>query len=70
MNVILKKDGQWYIAEIENKKNLYAFWYTPEEAIQELKNVIDMMVEYYQEEIETQKKIQKHLSSKTFAYAV
>gem|GEM_PF-6875195 len=29
-----------------------------------------MMVEYYQEEIETQKKIQKHLSSKTFAYAV
>ncbi len=70
MNVILKKDGKWYIAEIEDKKHLYAFWYTAEEAIQELKHVIDMMVDYYQEEIQTQKKIQKHLTSKTFAYAV
>ena len=46
MDITIKKDGEWYLAEVLGKKSLYAFWYTKQEAIQELKNVIDMMVEF------------------------
>lgn len=70
MDIHIKKDGKWYLAQVIGKKSLYAFWYTQEEAIQELKNVIDMMVDFYQEEIQFQKKIQKHLMSKSLTYAV
>lgn len=70
MNIIIKKDWDWYIAEVKWRKNLYAFGYTKEQAINELKNVLDMMMDYYTQEISFQKKIQKHLSNKTIEYAV
>jgi hypothetical protein len=70
MNIVIRKDGEWYIAEIKWKKALYAFWYSEEEAVNELKNVVDMMVDYYSEEISLQKKIQKYLVSKQLEYAV
>ena len=70
MDIIIKKDGEWYIAEIKWRKSLYAFGYTQEEAIKELKNVVDMMVEYYSEEINLQKKIQKSLLNKQIEYAI
>jgi len=70
MDIVIKRDGEGYIAEIKWKKSLYAYWYSEEEAVNELKNVVDMMVEYYSEEISLQKKIQKHLLNKQIKYAV
>ncbi|MFA7717205.1 MAG: hypothetical protein WC875_00635 [Candidatus Absconditabacterales bacterium] len=70
MNIVIRKDGEGYIAEIKGKKALYAFGYSEEEAVNELKNVVDMMVDYYSEEISLQKKIQKYLVSKQLEYAV
>jgi len=70
MDIIIKKDGEWYIAEIKWRKALYAFWYSKEEAINELKNVVDMMVDYYSEEISFQKKIKKYLAGKQLTHAI
>ena len=70
MEILLKKDWEWYLAEVQGKANLYAFWYSEEEAIQELKNVVDMMVDYYNEEMIFQKKIRKSLVNKTYHYAI
>jgi hypothetical protein len=70
MDIIIRKDGEWYIAEIKGKNALYAFWYSKEEAVSELKNVVDMMVDYYSEEISFQKKIKKYLAGKQLKYAV
>ena len=70
MDILITKDGEWYIAEIKWRKALYAFGYSKEEAVNELKNVVDMMVDYYSEEISLQKKIQKRLMSKQLEYAI
>lgn len=70
MDIIIKKDWKWYIAEVKWRANLYSFWYTREEAVKELKNVIDMMVDYYSKEMIFQKKVKKLLMSKSYQYAV
>ena len=45
MKISTKKDWEGYLAEIIWKKDMYAFWYTQKEAIQELGNVVDMIGE-------------------------
>jgi len=54
MKIIVRKDGEWYIAEVQWKENVYAFWYTEEEAVKELNNVVDMMLDYYNKEVSVQ----------------
>lgn len=70
MKIIVKKDWDWFIAEVAWKPNAYAFWYTQEEAIQELNNVVDMMIDYYNEEMSAQKIIKHLLTEKQYSYAV
>jgi len=70
MKIIVKKDGEWYIAEVEWKDNVYAFWYTEEEAVKELNNVVDMMLDFYNNEITTQETIKNLLKNKKYSYAV
>jgi len=70
MEIIIRKDGEWYIAEVKSKPNIYAFWYSKEEALSELKNVVDMMVDFYSQEMSFQKKIKKFLINKSYTYAV
>jgi predicted RNase H-like HicB family nuclease len=70
MEIIIRKDGEWYIAEVKSKPNIYAFWYSKEEALSELKNVVDMMVDYHLQEISFQKKVKKFLINKSYTYAV
>jgi len=70
MWITIKKDWEWYIAEVEWKANLYAFGYTQEEAFNELKNVVDMMMDYYSQEMSFQKKVKELLSNKSYSYAV
>ena len=70
MNIIVRPDGDWYLAEVKGKENLYAFWYTKQDAIDELQNVIDMIVDYYTKEISFQKKIKKQLLNNKIEYAI
>lgn len=70
MEIIIRKDGEWYIAEVKSKPNIYAFWYSKEEALSELKNVVDMMVDFYSQEMSFQKKVKKFLINKSYTYAV
>lgn len=70
MEIIIRKDGKWYIAEVKSKPNIYAFWYSKQEALNELKNVVDMMVDFYSQEMSFQKKVQKFLIKKSYTYAV
>ena len=70
MKIILRKDGEWYIAEVQWKENVYAFWYTEEEAVKELNNVVDMMLDYYNKEVSVQESIKNLLKNKKYSYAV
>ena len=70
MKIIVRKDGEWYIAEVQGKENVYAFWYTEEEAVKELNNVVDMMLDYYNKEVTTQESIKNLLKNKKYSYAV
>lgn len=70
MEIIIKKDWEWYFAEVKWKSNIYAFWYSQESAIEELKNVVDMMVDYHNEKSKENKSIMKNLIKKNYTYAV
>ena len=70
MQIIVKKDWEWFIAEVAWKPNAYAFGYTKEEAIQELNNVVDMMIDYYNEEMSAQMTIKHLLKEKQYSYAI
>ncbi len=70
MKIIVRKDGEWYIAEVQWKENVYAFWYTEEEAVKELNNVVDMMLDYYNKEVSVQESIKNLEKNKKYSYAV
>ena len=70
MKIIVRKDWEWYIAEVQWKENVYAFWYTEEEAVKELNNVVDMMLDYYSKEVSVQESIKNLLKNKKYSYAV
>jgi len=62
MNKInIKKDWDWYLAEVLWSKNLYAFGYTEKEAQDELMNVVDMMTDYHLDLVEANRKIKRQL---------
>jgi len=69
--IIIKKDWDWFIAEIEGSDNLYAFWYSEDEAKKELVLVLEMMIDYNSELLENQKYIKKSiLKQKELNYAL
>ena len=70
MKVIIKKDWEWFLAEVEWKQNIFAYWESKEEALKELNNVVDMLLDYYNEEVSTQKTIKNLLKTKNYSYAV
>ncbi len=70
MQIVVKKDGDWYLAEVVGKDNYYAFWYTEQEALSELKKVLEMFQDYYQEEVKQQQVISQLLLLKQQQYAV
>ena len=70
MKIIVRRDWEWYIAEVQWKENVYAFWYTEEEAVKELNNVVDMMLDYYNKEVTVQENIKNLLKNKKYSYAV
>jgi predicted RNase H-like HicB family nuclease len=47
MKIIIEKDGEGYLAKVEGYENLFAFADTEKEAVIELKNVVEMIMDYH-----------------------
>ena len=50
MKIIIKKDGEGYLAKIKDHQNLFTFAYSKKEAIRELNNVVEMIMDYHLEQ--------------------
>lgn len=70
MEILVQKDGDGYLAEVVGKENCYAFWYSEQEALSELKKVVEMLQEYYQDELKQQQMISQLLLLKQQEYAL
>lgn len=70
MNITIEKDWDWYLAKVVGKDNYFAFWNTQREALIELKNVIGMIRDFYEEQIAEQKQIESLLLVKEKEYAL
>ncbi|SHN90346.1 hypothetical protein BHECKSOX_534 [Bathymodiolus heckerae thiotrophic gill symbiont] len=70
MKTIVKKDGDGYLAKVEGYQNLFAFAYSEKEAVIELKNVVEMMMDYHLEQVNDERIIRNELTSTVEKYAV
>ena len=65
MKVIIKKDWEGFLAEVEWHDNVYAYWETESDAKNELLKVIEMMMDFHLEQVENDRKIKNHLLNET-----
>ncbi len=71
MKIIIKKDWEWYLAEVKWFDNLYAYWETKESAEKELLWVVEMTMDYHLELAEKEKNIKNFiLNNKNPEYAL
>lgn len=70
MKTIVEKDGDGYLAKVEGHQNLFAFAYSEKEAIMELKNVVEMMMDYHLEQVNNERIIRNELIHTVEKYAV
>jgi len=73
MKITIKKDWEWFLAEVEWVDSVYAYWSTEENAKKELLWVVEMMMDYHLEQVENDRKIKKNIlnsNTKDFSYAL
>jgi len=70
MKIIVEKDGDGYLAKVENHQNLFAFANSKKEAIIELKNVVEMIMDYHLEQVNEERIIKNELIAKANEYAI
>jgi len=70
MDIIIKKDGEGFLAEVKNMENLFAYGDSKEKAVSELYNVIEMMMDYHLEQVEIERTIKNQLLKDKMNYAV
>jgi hypothetical protein len=70
MKMLVEKDGEGYLAKIEGHENLFAFGYTEREAVVELKNVVEMIMDYHIEQVNEERIIRNQLATAVEKYAV
>ena len=70
INVVLEKDGDGYFARVEGYQNLFAFAYTEKDAIIELKNVAEMIMDYHLEQANDERIIKNELATTVEKYAL
>jgi len=70
MKMHVEKDGEGYLAKIEGHENLFAFAYTEREAVMELKNVVEMIMDYHLEQVNEERIIRNQLVIAVENYAV
>ncbi|MCF7847812.1 MAG: hypothetical protein K9M45_03090 [Kiritimatiellales bacterium] len=61
MKVELARDKDGYTAKISGRKNLFAFGFTKQEALEELSGVVELELESVQEIHQIEKKIEELL---------
>ena len=69
MNIIIEKDGDGYLAKVEGHQNLFAFAYSEQEAVIELRNVVEMIMDYHLEQINNERIIRNELTFAIEKYA-
>ncbi len=70
VNIVVEKDGDGFLAKVKNRQNFFAFAYSEKEAIVELKNVVEMMMDYHLEQVNNERIIRNELVSTVEKYAV
>jgi len=61
MELKIKKDWEWFLAEVDWNDNIFAYWETKEEAKKEFLWVLDMMIDFHSELVESEKKLKNSL---------
>ena len=69
-NIVIEKDGEGYLARVEGHDNLFAFAYSEHEAILELKNVVEMILDFHMEQVNDERLIRNEIVSVIDSYAV
>ena len=49
MKILVKKDGEGYLARVQGSANLFAYGLTRDQALEELSSVVDMTMDYQRE---------------------
>ena len=68
-NIVIEKDGEGYLARVENHQNLFAFAYSGKEAVTALKNIVEMMMDYHPEQVNDERIIKNELAATVEKYA-
>ncbi|MBI5816446.1 MAG: hypothetical protein HZB29_12645 [Nitrospinae bacterium] len=63
MKIIVRKDGAGYLAEVAGHPHLFAWAETKPEARAELKNVVEMMLDYHLEQIDVERRVKSQLAT-------
>ena len=69
-NVVIEKDGEGYLTRVEGHDNLFAFAYSEREVILELKNVVEMILDFHTEQVNDERLIRNEIVSVIEHYAV
>ena len=69
-NIVIEKDGEGYLARVEGHDNLFAFAYSEREAILELKNVVEMILDFHMEQVNNERLIRNEIVSVIDKHAV
>ncbi|MDP6630382.1 MAG: hypothetical protein QGH42_08330 [Kiritimatiellia bacterium] len=70
MRIMVKEDGEGYLARVRGSQNLYAYGLTQEQALDELSSVIDMTMDYHLEQVDIERRARQELLTRRAAYAV
>lgn len=70
MKILVKEDGEGYLARVRGSENLFAYGLTKEEALNELSGVIDMTMDYHLEQVDIERRARRELIENRAAYAV
>ena len=70
MKIVVKEDGEGYLARVRGSDNLYAYGVNREEALDELAIVIDMTMDYHLEQVDLERRARQELLTNRAAYAV
>ncbi len=70
MQTTIEKDGDGYLAKVKDQTYLFAFAYSEKETVQDLKNVLEMIMDYHLEQINAERLIRNELTALQEQYAV
>lgn len=70
MKILVKEDGEGYMARVRGADNLFAYGLTKDEALDELSGVIDMTMDYHLEQVEIERRARHELTANRASYAL